>query len=243
VNSFTANETVCTFERKRCRHSSQFKTESQHTTPSCADDACRQDKPLRSDTMPTARETFDSSIKDAHELLDHFNAINVHPPPPSAEVLKRAGLIMACTAWETYVEDRIREVVSLRLGQGDSFQNRFMLKQLETALKQFNNPNTEKTCRLFKEFAEVDVASSWQWNNYDRERASKELDALLRKRGDAVHRSKAISSGTPLPHLVKKDELEKAIRFLKSLVEATDKATIEPIAPLVHSISQEESGL
>ena len=36
--------------------------------------------------MSTARETFDSSIKDAVELLDHFNAINILPPPPNAEV-------------------------------------------------------------------------------------------------------------------------------------------------------------
>jgi len=64
--------------------------------------------------MPTARETFDSSIRDAVELLDHFNAINVLPPPPNAEVLKRAGLIMACTAWETYVEDRVQEAVQQR---------------------------------------------------------------------------------------------------------------------------------
>jgi hypothetical protein len=37
--------------------------------------------------MPTARETFDRSIKDSVELLDHFNAINVLPLPPNAEVL------------------------------------------------------------------------------------------------------------------------------------------------------------
>jgi hypothetical protein len=32
-------------------------------------------------------------------------------------------------------------------------------------------------------------------------------------------------AGNVPPHLIKRDELEKAIRFLKSLVEATDKAT------------------
>jgi RiboL-PSP-HEPN len=94
--------------------------------------------------MPTARETFDSSIKDATELLEHFNAINVLPPPPNAEVLKRAGLIMACTAWETYVEDRVQEAVVQRLGEGnDSFQNRFVLRHLQMTLKQFNNPSAE----------------------------------------------------------------------------------------------------
>jgi len=176
--------------------------------------------------MPTARETFDSSIKDAMELLDHFNAINVLPPPPNAEVLKRAGLIMACTAWETYVEDRVQEAVQQRIGEGnDSFQNQFVLRHLQTILKQFHNPSAEKTCRLFFDFLGVDVASGWQWNNYDSARARHELDALIKKRGEAVHRSKSLIAGVPAAHLVRKDELERAIRFLKSLVEATEAAT------------------
>lgn len=86
--------------------------------------------------MPLAREPFNSSIKDAEELLAHFNAINILPPPPNAEVLKRAGHIMACTAWEKYVEDRVQVAVQQRLGEGnDSFQNRFLLRHLQTTLK------------------------------------------------------------------------------------------------------------
>lgn len=109
--------------------------------------------------MPTARETFDSSIRDAVELLDHFNAINVLPPPPNAEVLKRAGLIMACTAWETYVEDRVQEAVQQRLGEGnDSFQNRFVLRHLQMTLKQFNNPNARRPAN----YSQTSWASMWQ---------------------------------------------------------------------------------
>ncbi len=176
--------------------------------------------------MPSAKETFESSIRDAVELLDHFNAINIQPPPSNAEVLKRAGLIMACTAWETYVEDRVQEMVQLRLGEGnDSFQNRFVLRHLALTLKQFHNPNTDKTCKLFMDYLGMDVAASWAWNNYDSTRAKAELDALIKKRGDAVHRSKPPDAGVPAPHLIRKDELEKAIRFLKCLVDVTDKAT------------------
>lgn len=179
--------------------------------------------------MPSAKETFESSIRDAVELLEHFNAINAtnaQAPPPNAEVLKRAGLIMACTAWETYVEDRVQEVVQQRLGEGnDSFQNKFFLRHLSLALKQFNNPNTEKTCKLFSDYLGIDVAAAWVWNNYDAARAKTELDTLIKKRGEAVHRSKPPSAGVPAAHLIRKEELEKAIRFLRSLVEATDRAT------------------
>lgn len=66
--------------------------------------------------MSRAYQSFEHSIKDAEELLAHFDAANTNPPPANAEVLKRAGLVMALTAWETYVEDRLREEMNKKLG-------------------------------------------------------------------------------------------------------------------------------
>ncbi|WP_048439995.1 HEPN domain-containing protein [Caenimonas sp. SL110] len=176
--------------------------------------------------MPTAKETFESSIKDASDLLDLFDKINTKPPPPNAEVLKRAGLIMACTAWETYVEDRLREAVRVRLGIDQvGFSGQYVLRNLAKELNQFNNPNSEKTLRVFKDFLGIDVSLGWAWNNYDPDRVKTELNALMKKRGDAVHRSKPAVNGDPQPHLIKRNELEKAIRFLRCLVDATDVAT------------------
>lgn len=65
--------------------------------------------------MSRASDTFAQSILDAENLLKHFNTLNTKPPPPEIEVLKRAGLIMALTAWETYVEDRVLESAAERL--------------------------------------------------------------------------------------------------------------------------------
>ena len=53
------------------------------------------------------------------------------------------------------------------------------------------------------------VAACWQWNNYDSARARLELNALIKKRGEAVHRSKALSAGIPAAHLIQKDEWER----------------------------------
>jgi hypothetical protein len=53
-----------------------------------------------SSKMSKAKLSFESSIKDAEDLLAHFDNMP-KPPPPNAEVLKRAGLVMALTAWET----------------------------------------------------------------------------------------------------------------------------------------------
>jgi hypothetical protein len=175
--------------------------------------------------MSQAKITFDDAIRDAEELLAHFDRANTQPPPENAEVLKRAGLIMAFTAWETYVEDRITEALRTRISaDGDGPSARFVLRRLEEELKRFNNPNTEKTRKLFQDFLEVDVTASWQWHQCDAQRAKTTLDELIAKRGQAVHRSKPPRNGSPAPHLVTREDLRRAVNFLKSLVEATERA-------------------
>lgn len=175
--------------------------------------------------MSRAKTTFDAAIQDAEELLSHFNRINTQPPPPNAEVLKRAGLIMAFTAWETYVEDRVREALAARMAmEGDGPSARFVQRRLEEELKRFNNPNSEKTKKLFSDFLDVDVTTHWKWNQHDVTKVKTMLDTLIAKRGEAVHRAMPKRGGPPQPHLVTKEELRRAIGFLRALVDATEKA-------------------
>jgi hypothetical protein len=53
--------------------------------------------------MSTAHDNFMHSIRDATDLLEHFDRVNVQLPPENAEVLKRASLVMALAALETYI--------------------------------------------------------------------------------------------------------------------------------------------
>ena len=130
---------------------------------------------------------------------------------------------MALTAWETYVEDRISEALDKKLSVvAGSYAGDFIRKRLQLHLKQFHSPTAEKTTRLFSEYLEVDITQGWQWAHTDSARATKRLNDLISKRGDAVHRSKPVNKGSPAPHLVKREELVKAIRFIKELVKATD---------------------
>lgn len=171
-----------------------------------------------------AKNTFASAILDAEVLLSLFDSMNSKPPSDGSEVLKRAGLIMALTAWETYVEDRIREEMNVRLKViSGSPVGDFVRRRLEDELKRFHNPNTDKTKRLFQEYAGLDVTEYWEWPQFDCARVKKTLDELIGKRGDAAHRARPVVQGAPSPHLVKRDDLEKAIRFLKALVDATDR--------------------
>lgn len=168
---------------------------------------------------------FALAIQDAENMLKHFNALNTKPPPPENEVLKRAGLIMAMTAWETYVEDRVREAATVRLSVlNDSAIGAFVTSKLKDEIKRLNNPNAEKTLQLFREYAGVDLEDKWCWNNFTAPQARERLNQLLKLRGDVVHRSRPFQPGPPVSHAVRKDELEKAIRFIKDLVSATENA-------------------
>jgi hypothetical protein len=173
--------------------------------------------------MSLAKISFEHGIKDAEELLAHFDALNTNPPPQNVEVLKRAGLVMALTAWETYVEDRITEAMNKRLSAvAGSYVGEFILKKLQHELKQFHNPTSDKTKRLFLDYLNLDVTQGWTWANTDSEKAKKSLNEWIAKRGDAVHRSKPMSINGSSSHLIKRDELEKVIRFFKELVKTTD---------------------
>lgn len=174
--------------------------------------------------MSKARELFEVSIRDAEDLLAHFDS-QPKPPPKNAEVLKRAGLVMALTAWETYVEDLIHEVVINNHQNIAGHAEKFMQARLQEELKRFHNPTSDKTRKLFLDYMGLDVTKHWQWPGYDAASAKKKLDELLGIRGDIVHRSKAPDDGGPSKrHPVKREDLAKAIRFLKGLVEATDKS-------------------
>lgn len=171
-----------------------------------------------------AKHSFEYSIKDAEELLEHFDALNSSVPPPNAEVLKRAGLVMALTAWETYVEDRIKEALSIQLRLiAGSHCGDFIRQKLEGELKRFHNPDATKTRQLFLDYLGIDVTESWVGLNADAAANRKALDGWISKRGQAVHRSKVNAGGAPAAHLVRRDDLEKAIRFVKLLVDKTDQ--------------------
>lgn len=175
-------------------------------------------------TTSNAAQTFALAIKDAENLVDHFDKLNTKPPPPELEVLKRAGLIMAMTAWETYVEDRLLEISTTRLAAlNDSSLADFVRSKLDEEIKRLHNPNAEKTLQLFKDYAGTDLLPHWHWNHVEPDAAKKRLNTYLKLRGDVVHRSRVSTKGPPQPDPVTREDLLKSIHFLKELVKATEK--------------------
>ena len=174
--------------------------------------------------MSRAKNQFDESIKDAEELLAHFDAAkpaNGGPPPSNAEVFKRAGLILAITAWETYVEDRAREALDASLAALDgSHVARFVTSRFAEEMKRFHSPTSEKTAKLFLDYTGKDVTKQWDQNPLANSKPKQTLDQWIKRRGDAAHRSPASAPGQP--HLITRDELQKLISFLKCLVSQTE---------------------
>jgi len=95
---------------------------------------------------------------------------------------------------------------------------------LDEEIKRLHNPNYEKAVQLFKDYADIDLTDKWRWNNYDSKTVKEKLNYYIKLRGDVVHRSRPAISEQSNAHPITKEELEKLIRFLKSLVEATEKA-------------------
>ncbi|MGJ8677592.1 MAG: HEPN domain-containing protein [Akkermansiaceae bacterium] len=174
--------------------------------------------------MSESAIAFQQSIKGAEELLKRFDEEKITPSDHNAEVLKRAGYIIAAAAWDTYLKDRMREEISMWLSamRGSPIAN-FAFRQLKEDLRRFNSPNSSNAKQLFIKYFDIDITKSWAWDNYDTPQAKRVLDGIISKRGDAAHQANKNHDSKSAPHLVKRDELEKAIRFLKGLVEATDK--------------------
>jgi hypothetical protein len=171
-----------------------------------------------------ALQTFEHAIQDSIDLLNHFDTLNSNPPPPEAEVLKRASLVMALAALETYVEDRIVEAADTVAGCGSSAGQlvKFYRASLESDLKYFHTPSTDRVKAIFIKYLDLDITEGWSWNNYDPVRARSELNKLSKKRGDIAHRSCRPVASLPSPHAVTREDLRKHIRFVSDLVEATD---------------------
>ncbi|HCE4548174.1 TPA: hypothetical protein NGR73_004604 [Vibrio parahaemolyticus] len=177
--------------------------------------------------MSVAKMDFELAISDAEELIACYDSLNNcgnKPRPP--EVLKRATLIMTLTAWETYVEDVAEELIQSKYGMvmGSQVGN-IINGRLTELLKTFNNPDSKKTKDLFLEFFGLDVTESWVWGNYITAKdARTALNCWLKKRGEAVHRAHTDKQST---HIVKRDELNKCIRFFRELVDVTDRRLSE----------------
>lgn len=66
---------------------------------------------------------FEEAVRDVKHLLELHDSETGRRrgrPSPYVEVLKRAGVVLAVTAWETFIEDALKSAVEQRLAQAES---------------------------------------------------------------------------------------------------------------------------
>lgn len=175
---------------------------------------------MSNQSLASPIDIFNTAIADAERILTIFDNLD-KASQQEHEVLKRAALVMALTAWETFIECWMHALVVQKLGLlENSFAGNYIKRKFKDAINRLHNPDSNKVRHLSLEFLEYDVTTKWRFNNYDPESACKKLNMYLSLRGEAVHQARA-SDDPKNPHLVKREELEKAIRFFRELVKAT----------------------
>lgn len=186
-----------------------------------------------------ALQTFEHAIQDAIDLLSHFDFLNKNPPQPEIEVLKRASLVMALAALETYFEDLLVESVSALCAESRADERllEFFRTSLANDLKIFHTPSTDRVRPMFVKYLGFDVTEGWQWNHCGPSKARAELNRLAKKRGDIAHRSWRPLPGQPTPHAVTREAMRKHIHFIKELAKATDAHVQENSNTVLQSTS------
>ncbi len=122
-------------------------------------------------------------------------------------------------------EDRVLDAAAEGLSSlGDRSAAAFIQSKLDDEIKRLHNPTSDKTIQLFRDYAGVELKNAWRWNNSDNDAICARLNQYMKLRGDVVHRSRAITPGPPKAHPVTKEDLERTIRFVKSLVQVTEGA-------------------
>lgn len=214
-----------------------------------------------------ARTDFKAARGYAISLIEIHDTITkgkAGRPPTQYEALKRSALILAVTAWESFVEDTVQQQLELRLAAtsspaqmistfntvahewllpdgpkrhppslidwtGDSWK-RIIRDSLKAKLEKFNTPNTANVDSLIDRYLQhVSISHKWSWQGVSSAKASKQLDALIKLRGRAVHRGKRMHPKSQPEPEMKRQTVENALNLIYNLVAATEKALgIEP---------------
>ncbi len=147
----------------------------------------------------TLTEQFNKRLKEAVapvEISGTFNSVaqawlNSRPKPP--DVSKWIG-----TGWKDAILEKFQhDVLAL------------------------NTPSSENLKVLFERYLDLDITKHWKWRNTSSSKACQKLDALIRLRGELVHRGKNLFE---LKDKVRRSDLVDARHLTEKLVECTDIA-------------------
>lgn len=200
----------------------------------------------------TAAGDFEGAILDAETLLSihaRFSTGKPGRPEYRLEALKRSALILAVTAWETYIEDYLGSESEALLrtaaspGElswaGDWLRARssgapgsagrkvqewkeFVRERVGAEIQRLHSPNSTKIRTLAKKTIGIDITQRWHWQGVSVAVAARRLDQLVRRRGAVVHRGKPFARQGSNVRLT---EARAAIVLCRMLVKTNEETS------------------
>jgi hypothetical protein len=169
--------------------------------------------------FPVCLGTLDRNLGDVHRVLQiaPTRTSQTFQPRLSAEAVYRGAVVLACAAWEAFVEDLALELLRLlvvRYRAGGSFtaigqdvaaratqrvertdldlgDPRTVLDRRDFLLGSFNTPKSTHINSLFVRIIDLEnFSSSWTMKGQSAVSAARQLDAFVSLRGDIAHRTK-----------------------------------------------------
>jgi hypothetical protein len=134
---------------------------------------------------------LDQLLLDAAELDYAYTQLRGGVPgqPYTLLSLNRAALVMSVSAWESYIEELVKEAVqALRpaappLGTWPALQSTVL-----GLLDRFNNPNPSNVEQLIRNCLGLeDVHLSWRWQNYTSRQTVQRLTEVMNYRHQIAH--------------------------------------------------------
>ncbi|MCB9663433.1 MAG: hypothetical protein H6732_04950 [Alphaproteobacteria bacterium] len=103
--------------------------------------------------------------------------------------INRAGVVVAVSAWEMYVECLLEEsVMAMKPAAPPLGTWPALLAGAKSQIGRFNTPNTQNTQRLFREHIGLpDVTAQWTWKGASRKTNRERLNKALTTRHEVAH--------------------------------------------------------
>jgi len=173
---------------------------------------------MSSNAYSTRLETV---LADADELNDAHAGLRTGTAGRQYGLgaLNRAVVVMCVSAWEAYIEEVMKECLSLLrpptrpLGVWPALN-----ATARTQIGRFNNPNAQNTKKLFRDCIGLDdITTSWAWQHTAPERAIERLDEAMRYRHEIAH------GVTPRPIIHNQQYARRLPGFFRRLGSKTDE--------------------
>lgn len=135
-------------------------------------------------------ERLNVVLTDATELLAAHARLRTgkRGRPWGLGALNRAVVVMCVAAWESYVEEVVKEYVEALRPTGLDVGPWPSLKaSVDANVKRFNTPNAGNVRNLIASAGVSDITVSWRWQNFTKARAIQSLDDLLKTRHETAH--------------------------------------------------------